>query len=104
MSEKKKPDDLKEMKLEIQLDEETAQGVYANLAVVNHTDAEFTLDFVFVQPQAPRAKVRSRVITSPQHVRRLIATLEENLRHYEQQFGTLKGESATASPLEDKYH
>ena len=55
----------KEVKLEIQVDEEIARGIYANLAVVNHSDAEFTLDFIFVQPQAPRAKVRSRVITSP---------------------------------------
>ncbi|BCR05939.1 hypothetical protein DESUT3_30080 [Desulfuromonas versatilis] len=83
MSEKK----VKDAKMEIQLDEETAQGVYSNLAVVNHTDAEFTLDFIFVQPQAPRAKVRSRVITSPKHIKRLILALEDNLRKYEQSFG-----------------
>jgi len=59
----------KEIKLEIQLDEDVAQGVYSNLAVVNHSDSEFILDFIFVQPQAPRAKVRSRVITSPSHRR-----------------------------------
>ncbi len=83
MSDKK----IKDVKMEIQLDEETAQGVYANLAVVNHSDAEFTLDFIFVQPQTPRAKVRSRVITSPKHVKRLILALEDNLRKYEQSFG-----------------
>ena len=104
MSEKKKQGGAKEVKIEIQLDEETAQGVYANLAVVNHTDAEFTLDFVFVQPQAPRAKVRSRVITSPRHVRRLIAALEENLRRYEQKFGSVKEETGAAAPVEGKYH
>jgi hypothetical protein len=104
MSEKKKQGGAKEVKIEIQLDEETAQGVYANLAVVNHTDAEFTLDFVFVQPQAPRAKVRSRVITSPRHVRRLIAALEENLRRYEQQFGAVKEETGAAPPVEGNYH
>lgn len=85
MSEKKE----QEVKLEIQLDEETAQGVYANLAVVNHSDAEFTLDFIFVQPQATRAKVRSRVITSPRHVKRLLLALEENVRNYEQKFGPI---------------
>jgi hypothetical protein len=72
-----------EIKLEIHIDEETAQGVYANLAVVNHTDAEFIIDFIFAQPQAPRAKVRSRIITSPAHVRRLIAALQENLQRFE---------------------
>lgn len=100
MSEKKK----QEVKLEIQLDEETAQGVYANLAVVNHTDAEFTLDFIFVQPQTPRAKVRSRVITSPRHVQRLISVLEENLRHYEQAHGPVAAEAKGTTPLEGNYH
>lgn len=72
-----------ESKMQIHLDEETAQGVYANLAVINHTDSEFIIDFIFAQPQAPQAKVRSRVITSPAHVRRLIAALEENLQRFE---------------------
>lgn len=90
--EEKKP----EVKLEIQLDEETAQGMYANLAVFNHTDAEFTLDFIFVQPQIPRGKVRARIITSPQHFKRLLRAMEENLRSYEQRFGTIE---AAASGL-----
>lgn len=102
MSEKKEQD----VKLEIQLDEETAQGVYANLAVVNHSDAEFTLDFIFVQPQATRAKVRSRVITSPRHVKRLLMALEENVRRYEQTFGPIDlGPSVTMPPaVEGNYH
>lgn len=83
----KKP--VKEVKLEIQLDDETAQGVYANLAVVNHTDAEFMLDFVFVQPQVPKAKVRSRIITSPRHAKRLLAALNDNIRKYEEKFGKI---------------
>jgi len=76
--------ELKELKLEIQIDDETAQGVYSNLAVVNYTDAEFVIDFIFVQPQAPKAKVRSRVVTSPSHLKRLIRVLEENLQSYEE--------------------
>lgn len=86
MSEKKKH----EIKMEILMDEETAQGVYANLAVVNHTDAEFTLDFIFVQPQVPRAKVRSRVITSPRHLKRLVEALQENIREYEEVHGPIE--------------
>ena len=94
----------KELKLEIQVDEDVAQGVYANLAVVNHSDAEFTLDFIFVQPQAPRAKVRSRVITSPKHVKRLLLALEDNLKKYEQQFGTIDVGSPADSPQPTGYH
>ena len=93
-----------EVKIEIQVDEETAQGVYANLAVVNHSDAEFTLDFIFVQPQAPRAKVRSRVITSPKHVKRLLMVLEDNLKRYEERFGTVDVGSMDEGPQAGNYH
>jgi hypothetical protein len=75
-----------EVKLEIQLDEELAQGAYVNLAVVNHNESEFVVDFIFVQPQAPRAKVRSRVILSPQHAKRLVAALQENIGRYEKKY------------------
>lgn len=94
----------KEVKLEIQVDEEIAQGVYANLAVVNHSDAEFTLDFIFVQPQAPRAKVRSRVITSPKHVKRLLLALQDNLKKYEKQFGTIEIGPLESGPRAGDYH
>lgn len=102
MSDEKQPK--QEIKIEIQLDEEIAQGVYANLATVNHSDAEFTLDFIFVQPQAPRAKVRSRVITSPQHVKRLMLALQENVTNYEQQFGTIKIDQPLPETEVEGYH
>lgn len=88
MTEKKKQD----MKLEIQIDDETSQGVYINLAAVNHNEAEFVIDFIFAQPQAPMAKVRSRIITSPQHAKRLVSTLHDNLLRYESQYGEIKME------------
>jgi hypothetical protein len=100
MSEKKPAD----VKLEIQLDEEMAQGVYANLAVVNHSDSEFTLDFIFVPPQAPRAKVRSRVITSPRHVKRLISALQDNLARYERTYGAVEGERSNPVPDAGNVH
>ena len=100
MSEKPK----KEVKLEIQLDEDVAQGIYANLAVVNHSDAEFTLDFIFVQPQAPRAKVRSRVISSPKHIKRLLLALEDNVKKYEQRFGMIDVGSPEDVPQAGGYH
>lgn len=85
MEEKKK----QEVKLEIQLDEDMAQGTYVNLASVNHNEAEFVVDFIFVQPQAPRAKVRSRVILSPQHAKRFVAAMQDNIGRYEQNFGEI---------------
>jgi hypothetical protein len=94
----------KEIKLEIQLDEEIAQGVYANLAVVNHSDTEFVLDFIFVQPQAPRAKVRSRVITSPSHAKRMLLALQENVARYEKMFGPIEPATQHLADTEGHYH
>jgi len=93
-----------EIKLEIQLDEETAQGVYANLAVVNHNDSEFVFDFIFVQPQAPRAKVRSRVITSPSHAKRMLLALQENVARYEKLFGAIEPAVQRVDETEGHYH
>lgn len=83
------PAPAKEVQLQIELDDQTAQGVYCNLAMVNHTPAEFTLDFIYVQPQQPKAKVRSRVITSPQHMKRLMLALQDNINRYESMFGVI---------------
>ena len=85
----------KEYKLQVQLDEETAQGMYINLAVVNHTETEFVIDFIYVQPQQPKAKVRARIISSPVHTKRLIRALEENMKKYEERFGEVKIESTS---------
>jgi hypothetical protein len=75
--------------IQIQLDEDVAQGRYANMAMVDHTATEFTLDFIYAYPQQPRARVFSRVITSPQHLKRLVLALQENLARYEAQYGTI---------------
>ena len=96
--EEKKP---QQVKLEIQLDEEMAQGAYVNLAVVNHNDSEFVVDLIFVQPQTPRAKVRSRVILSPQHAKRFVAALQENINRYEQNFGKI---APAQQPADDVGH
>ena len=97
----KKP---QEVKLEIQLDDEIAQGVYANLAVVNHNEAEFVVDLIFVQPQAPRATVRSRVILSPQHAKRFVAALEDNISRYEKSFGEIALAENSADESVGHYH
>ena len=76
--------------LQIALDEETAQGMYCNLALISHTEAEFTFDFVYVQPQQPKAKVRARTITSPAHAKQLARVLAENIARYEARFGEIR--------------
>lgn len=80
----------KEVQLQIHLDEKTAEGVYSNLALINHNEMEFTIDFLYVQPQAPKATVRARVITNPVHMKRLLMAMQENLRRYEQRFGEIR--------------
>ncbi len=79
----------KSMQLEVQVDEETAQGVYVNLALVNHTETEFVIDAAFVQPQSPQAKVRARLISSPKHTKRLMLALQENIRRFEDNHGEI---------------
>lgn len=76
--------------IQIDLDDAVAQGHYANLVLINHTDNEFTLDFCYLQPSAPRARVNARVISSPRHAKRLLHALEANIRRYEERFGTIE--------------
>lgn len=78
-----------ELKVEIQIDDDVAAGQYINMAVVNHNDSEFVLDCIYVQPQAPKAKVRARLITSPRHAKRLLQALQNNVSNYENRYGTI---------------
>ncbi len=87
MSDNDKPP---ELQLQIQLDDNIANGQYANMALVNHAETEFTLDFIYVQPQQPRAKVLSRIITSPKHMKRLMLAMQDNLAKYEAKFGPVE--------------
>ncbi len=82
------------VKLEIKMDEATAQGKYANMAVVNFTETEFVLDFLYIQPRTPgrekgEANVLSRIISSPVHAKRFLNALAESVRMYEQRFGAI---------------
>ena len=87
-------------KLQIQLDDATAQGQYVNMTLVNHTETEFIVDFVFVQPMDPRAKVRSRIISSPKHAKRFLMALSDNLNRYEERFGAVEvGPSDSTGPV-----
>ena len=84
------------VKVNIDLDPEVALGRYVNMAMVNHTETEVTLDFIYVQPQEPKGTVRARIITSPKHAKRLLAALAENIRQFEQKFGPIDGPVLTA--------
>lgn len=75
--------------LRIEIDQETAGGVYSNLAMINHSQWEFVLDFIFMQPHRTQAAVRSRIITSPAHFKRLVKAMEDNLTRYEREFGAI---------------
>jgi hypothetical protein len=77
-------------RLQIELDDAMAQGAYVNFAIVGHTDTEFTLDFIFVQPHQPKGKVRARLISAPSHAKRFLKALDENIKKYEKSFGPIK--------------
>ncbi len=68
----------------------TASGIYANLAIVSHSETEFVVDFIFHSPQPPKAKVRARILTNPIHMKRLLAALQDNVRKYEERFGVIR--------------
>jgi len=76
--------------INIELDDVTAQGVYSNLAVITHSSSEFVLDFVRIMPGVPKAKVKSRIILTPEHAKRLLFALKENVTKFESQFGNVK--------------
>jgi len=77
------------VQIQLQIDEQTAQGMYVNMAMVNHNETEFVIDFIYVQPQVPKAVVRTRVINSPKHMKRLLHALQDNVAKYEAQFGKI---------------
>ena len=77
--------------INLEIDDETAKGLYANFAVVSHSNSEFVIDFAFVSPQQPKNKVRARIISSPSHTKRFAAALADNIRKYEEKFGEIKG-------------
>ena len=76
--------------LQIELKDEVAQGTYANLAIITHSSSEFIVDFVRVMPGLPKAGVQSRIILTPEHAKRLMFALQENVAKYEHQFGTIR--------------
>jgi len=76
--------------LSIELNEQTAEGTYSNMAVITHSSTEFILDFVRVMPGMPKAKVKSRIILTPEHAKRLLGALQDNINRFEGRNGAIK--------------
>ncbi|HEX7845207.1 MAG TPA: DUF3467 domain-containing protein [Chitinophagaceae bacterium] len=85
MSEQQQPN-----QLNIEISEEIAEGNYANLAIITHSHAEFVIDFVNVMPGTPKSKVKSRIILTPQHAKRFMKALTDNIEKYEAANGAIK--------------
>lgn len=76
--------------INIELPEEIAEGQYANLAMIAHSNSEFVIDFIRLMPGVPKAKVKSRIVISPEHAKRLVSALSDNIRKFEETFGPIK--------------
>ena len=76
-----------------------AEGIYSNLAIINHSVSEFIVDFVSLMPGSPKAKVKSRIILSPQHAKRLKTALEDNIKRFEKSNGKIKNDDQSNIPL-----
>lgn len=84
--------------LDIELNHDIAQGTYANLAIITHSSSEFILDFVRIMPGVPKAEVKSRIILSPEHAKRLLGALQDNIRKYEQTYRKINLPEETQNP------
>lgn len=85
--------------INIEITEEVAEGTYANLAIITHSHAEFVIDFVNVMPGTPKSKVKSRIIFTPQHAKRFMKALIENVQRYEGANGPIKDLEEVQLPL-----
>ena len=97
MEEKKNPN-----QISIELKEDVAQGIYSNLAIITHSPSEFIVDFVRIMPGMPKAEVKSRIILTPEHAKRLLFALKDNIAKYEAAHGPIKqaeGQSNMLIPM-----
>lgn len=77
--------------INIELKDDVAEGIYSNLAIISHSNTEFVVDFVRIVPNMPKAKVKSRIILTPFHAKKLMKALGENIKKFENQFGNIEG-------------
>lgn len=89
----------KQNQINIELDEKTAEGIYSNLAIINHSVSEFVVDFISMMPGAPKAKVKSRIVLTPQHAKKFLKALSENISRFEKAHGTIKDYEQSLIPM-----
>ncbi len=89
----------KQKQINIELDEKTAEGVYSNLAIINHSASEFVIDFISMMPGAPKAKVKSRIVLTPQHAKKFLKALTDNVNRFEKSHGTIKDYDQPSIPI-----
>ncbi|HBK83375.1 MAG TPA: DUF3467 domain-containing protein [Flavobacterium sp.] len=85
--------------INIELDEKVSEGIYSNLAIINHSNSEFVVDYVTIMPGVPKAKVKSRIILTPQHAKRFLKALAENIHRFELAHGEIKEDDSPQIPL-----
>lgn len=95
MAENKK----QQQSINIELDEKTAEGTYSNLAIINHSVSEFVIDFISMMPGAPKAKVKSRIVLTPQHAKKFLKALSDNVSRFEKAHGAIKDYEQPTIPL-----
>ena len=88
-----------EKKVNIELDEKIAEGTYSNLAIINHSISEFVIDFVNLMPGSPKARVKSRIILTPEHAKRFHKALDDNIKRFEKSTGEIKINKTSSIPL-----
>lgn len=88
----------KKNQLNIELSEEIAEGIYSNLAIISHSQTEFIVDFIRIVPNVPKAKVKSRVVLTPTHAKKLLQALADNVKKYEAQFGKIASQKEPPFP------
>jgi len=96
MADQNKP---KKGQINIELDETVAQGIYSNLAIINHSVSEFVVDFVTIMPGVPKSKVKSRIILTPQHAKRFLKALNDNVKRFENSHGEIEEHQQTTMPI-----
>ncbi|MDR2824540.1 MAG: DUF3467 domain-containing protein [Prevotellaceae bacterium] len=84
--------------INIELSAEVAEGTYSNLAIISHSSSEFVLDFIRMMPGSPKANVKSRIILTPEHAKRLMLVLNDNIAKFEKQFGNINLSQHGAMP------
>ena len=87
----------KKKQVNIELNEKIAEGIYSNLAIINHSVSEFIVDFISMMPGTPKAKVKSRIILTPQHAKKFLKALDDNVKRFEEANGTIKDYEETSS-------